>query len=621
MPRPRAKSAQTARPAAAGGGRDEVVEGMASLSGDGELNYTLPFVNEESITAPARPAWALPLMWTAVVCLYSAITCVYFWPLPRLWQDHLGPELGDPLFVLYVLKWGVHQIHLGMPDFWNANLFYPTRGALALSDHLLGPAAELAVFEAIVPNAIAGYNFLFLSSFVASAVATCWVLRRCGLSWAAAVLGGWMFSFSPFRIAQTTHLQMLIAQWIPLTLWFWDRLLVERTVRNAALFLLFYLLNLSGGCYLAYMIHFPLAAILASRALEQRRQLVTFRSLRLFVPVALVAAAAAAALFVPYIRISHSLGLTRTHAEIQEFGANLASYVSPSYENWYFGKPTRQFLRSILGKAAELLFRSENSLFAGFVPTALFCVGVVAAWRSRREGERDVWARGLALSGLVCFALSLSVVYEPLMKVIPGLSGMRVPARFYAFLSLTVAFFAARGIDVLLRRLPTPRVRAAVVAGLAVILAVELAPRVSDWEPLTREEDMPEVYTWIRDQPAVRSLIELPIHQDIRENQVLYASTVHWKPVANGYSGYLPESHQALFNRIHFLPGPAGLDLLRGYQISHLLVHARRADRAEAVRDWEERFAAGPNPEVERVYAADGFYVYHVLGATPRNGP
>ncbi|MFY9826712.1 MAG: hypothetical protein WAM82_35470 [Thermoanaerobaculia bacterium] len=587
----------------------------------GGLNYTLPSVDEERTSAPARKPWSLPLVWTAVACLYTAITFVYFWPLPRLWQDHLGPELGDPLFVLYILKWGVHQIRLGLPDFWNANLYFPTRGALALSDHLLGPAAELALFETVIPNAIAGYNFLFLSSFVASALATCWVLRRCGLSWPAAVLGGWMFSYSPYRIDQTTHLQMLIAQWIPLTLWFWDRLLVERTVKNAALFLLFYLLNLSGGCYLAYMIHFPLAAILASRALEQRRALLSWPALRLFVPIALAAGAAGAALFLPYVRIGQALGLTRTHAEIQAYGANLVSYFSPSYESWYFGKPTRQFLRSILGGIADLLFRSENALFAGFLPTVLFWVGAVAAWRSRREGPRDVWARGLALSGLVCLALSLSVVYEPLMRVIPGISGMRVPARFGAFVSFTVVYFAARGIDALLRRLPGPRLRAAVVGGLVAVLAVELAPRASDWEPLTKEEDMPEVYSWIRDQPTVHSLIELPIHQDIRENQVLYASTVHWKPVANGYSGYVPASHQALFKRIHFLPGPGGLDLLRSLWITHMLIHARRADRAEEVRDWEARFATGPNPQVERVYAADGFYVYRVLAAPPGNGP
>ena len=34
-----------------------------------------------------------------------------------------------------------------LPDLWNANLFYPTRGTLVLSEHLLGPAAQLALKE------------------------------------------------------------------------------------------------------------------------------------------------------------------------------------------------------------------------------------------------------------------------------------------------------------------------------------------------------------------------------------------------------------------------------------------------------------------------------------------
>jgi hypothetical protein len=68
------------------------------------------------------------------------------------------------------------------------------------------------------------------------------------------------------------------------------------------------------------------------------------------------------------------------------------------------------------------------------------------AWRRRGEGL-DSWDRGLAISGLCCFALSFAIVYGPLMRVIPGLSGMRVPARFYIFVSFTLVWFAARGAD------------------------------------------------------------------------------------------------------------------------------------------------------------------------------
>jgi len=430
-----------------------------------------------------------------------------------------------------------------------------------------------------------------------------------------------MYAFSSFRLAQTTHLQILIAQWIPLTLWFWDRLLAERTVKNAVLFLAFYLLNLSGGCYLAYMIHFSLLAILISRALAERRELVSLRSLRILLPVALVAGAAVAVLFLPYVRISRSLGLTRSPAEIEEFGATWVSYFSPAQENLYFGPQADQFLHKIWGDSADRFFRPENQLFAGFLPTILFFVGAFVAWRRRKGGPPDLWARGLALSGLLCFALSLVRVYLPLMRIVPGLSGMRVPARFYAFVSVTIVYFAAVGLDFLLRHIHSLRLRATVAALLAVVLAVELAPRELTWERLPREEELPAVYGWIRDQPDVKALLEIPIAGDARETDYLYASTVHWKPIANGYGGYMPLTHQMLTDRIRYLPGPAVFPLLRDWWITHIVVHARRPDRLKALRRWEGRWATGPDRQLEKVYQSDGIYVYRLLDAPSSRNP
>ncbi len=546
------------------------------------------------------------LAWIGIAFLFGVATLVTLRPIWRVGGDHLT-SLADPLFNLWVLKWGVHQIRLGLPDVWNANSFYPNPGTLTFSDHLLGPAAQLALLGLVIHNAIAGYNILLFTSFVATGLATAWVVRRGGRSWAAAVLAGWMFAFSPFRIAQIGHLQLLIAQWIPLTLWFWDRLLTGRTAKNAALFLLFYLLNLTGGCYLAYMIHFPLLALLASRILSERRELVSRRSLRVLIPVAAVAAVAIVALFLPYARISRTQRLIRTPEEIGQYAATLTSYVQPAPRSLYFNR-----VRSLLG--AEN--RPEGSLFAGFLPTVLFIFGAVLAWRhrrDRREGPPDPWTRGLVFSGLLCFALSFAVFYGPLMRVIPGLAGMRVPARFYVFTSFTIVWFAAYGADVLLKRLQSLRVRAVVAAVLILLVGIELTPKRLRWAFLPREEQLPEAYRWIAREPSVRALIELPIHGNDSETMYLYNSTVHWKPIANGFSGYEPPSHHTLVDRIHFLPEPDGFELLRATWITHLVVHADNPRREEMLRRWEERFATGPERQVERVYRSGEISIYRLL--------
>lgn len=564
-----------------------------------------------------RPGTSRVLTWTAVAGLYATLTLLYLRPIWRYWDHRIAPTLEDPLFNLYVLKWSAHQIRLGLPDLWNANLFYPTRGAFTLSDHLLGPAALLALF----PNAIAGYNFLFFTAFMATALAVCWVMRRAGLSWTAALLAGWMYTFSSFRIAQMSHIQLLIAQWIPLTLWFWDRLLAERTWKNAGLFLLFYLLHVTGGCYLAYMIHFPMLALLLNRMAVEGREIVSLRSLRLLLPVGLVAGAALIAIFLPYARVSKTLGLTRTDAEIEEFGAAPASYFTPARDNLYFGPETKDFLRGKLGIQVKTFMRPESALFAGFLPTLLFFVGAVVQWRRRREGPPDLWERGLALSGLLCFALTFPLFYAPLMRVVPGLSGMRVPARFYAFVSLALVHFAGRGVDFLRERMPGPRARAALGLGLGLVLAVELMPRPLHWVPLPQEEEFPAVYRWIAQEPTVKAIIELPIHDDARECQYIYFSTLHWKPLANGFSGYFPETHWRLTETIRFLPDQKGLDLLREYWISHLVVHARSQVRQEALRQWEQRFATGENRQVELVYRSGSNFVYRLLQPSSSSTP
>lgn len=555
------------------------------------------------------------LAWAAVTAAYTLLSLFYLRPIWRVGGDALTPSLEDPLFNLYVLKWSAHQIRMGLPDLWNANLFHPTQGAFVLSDHLLGPAAQLLLFLKVVPNAIAGYNFLLFTSYVGTALAVCWVFRRAGLSWIAAVLAGWMFTFSPFRVSQLSHIQILLAQWVPLTLWFWDRLLAERTLKNAGLFLLFYILHVTGGCYLAYMIHFPMLALLAVRLRAQGREILSARSLKLLVPVGLLAISVTAAVFLPYLKLSKVMGAARSNEEIWQFGAKPASYLSPSRENLYYDS-TKWFLRATLGKWSKSFLRTENALFAGFLPSVLFLVGAVAVWRRRRgdrAGPPDLWGRGLALSGLICFALTFPIVYGLLMRVVPGLSGMRVPARFYAFASLALVYFAAKGVDFLRERMASAPARAALAVAFAIVLAVELAPQPVKWAALPREEDFPEVYRWIAREPSVKAIIELPIYRNARETRYMYFSTIHWKPIANGFSGYDPPSHRRVTSQIRFLPDEAGLDLLRELWISHMVVHAGGPLRREGLRKWEQQFATGPNRQVELVYRARSSSIFRVL--------
>ena len=50
-------------------------------------------------------------------------------------------------------------------------------------------------------------------------------------------------------------------------------------------------------------------------------------------------------------------------------------------------------------------------------------------------------------------------------------------------------------------------------------------------------------------------------------------STVHWKPLVNGNSGFLPESYVEMYEDLKNFPAPSALDALRRRGITHVIVH------------------------------------------------
>jgi hypothetical protein len=680
-----------------------------------------PATAAERATSRAGEAWRL----AAALAAYAVLAVLYLRPIWRLFATHIAPDPFDPIFNLYVLKWVAHEAHRGFAGFWDAPFFYPARGVLAYSDHLLGPGLVAAAFASLVPAGmprwLPAYNFLFFSSFAATGLSACFVLRRGRLGWAAAWLGGAMYAFSPFRWDQLSHLQLLLMQCIPVTLWSFDQMLARPTRRRAALFLLFYLLHLSGGCYLAYMIHVPLAVLLANRlpALLRRRR---WRAeLPLLGGAGLLAASAAAGLFGEYWRVMQSAGLHWGPGPARSLGASALSYLTPSASNLY----AQLF--------PQHLFRSENSLFPGWLAAGLALLGARDLWRRYRRpplgrlsagrrlalislpalacsgwlagevrtwsrpdapahppaalvrwipgtgyaaglllvalgiggwlllrrrwlggwplrwGEIEPWERGLLAAGAATAALSFPIFFAPATQILPGLSAMRVPARFDAFTSFAIVWLAAAALD---RRLaptagpggqpatgpsapPATRLRAGRVGGigrgrrwlqagaggrglLALILALlllELFPRPISWAEMPDEDDFPDVYSWIAEQPDIHALLEVPLPDPSLPNSYLvdisymYFESLHWKPLVNGYSAHTPPAVQRLRQRCCW-PGPdrATQEELRSWGVTHLLIH--RLGLPAWQRGRLDAWAAEARAEL--LYAGGGDRVYRI---------
>jgi hypothetical protein len=646
------------------------------------------------------------------------------------WRTHISPNQGDPLFVLYLLKWVGHEAGRGFAGFWDAPFFYPTKGVLAYSEHMLGPGLAASAWNAVVPGWVGAYNALFLSSFAFTGWAMSWTLRRARRSWWAALLGGALYAFCPFRWDQLPHLQVLLMAAIPLTLWSFDRLLMAPSPARAGAFLLCYALHLSGGCYLAAMIHVPLLVLACNRLIPAWRRGALRAGLAVLAATLAVSAGLLAFTFWQYWRIGARDALAWSSAAERHWGASLLSYLQPSDSNFYSGLWPRFLFRSenclfpgwlaiALCLAAILLHRRQGSPASPewlndasspgrararwrFAPLALVAFGWTAGelltwserpgldslarwtglrgyglplalvlagaaawavagrrltgrWPWARVAALDPWPRGLLLAGAATALLSTPLFYVPLSRALPGLSSMRVPARFHAFTMVTIAFFAAAAFDslaALLRETPAtgqvqatrktrpmpaarmeraaelPRAhrRRAVLftAAVLTVACVELAPRALPWTPLAEEDDFPNVYFWLAAQPDVHALLELPLEDPASARlgpaslQAMYLGTVHWRPLVNGFSAHFPPTYLRLAGICCYpMPGAATLAAIEGWGVTHILIHRT------ALPLWQRRAldAWGAANRAELVYAGAGDRVYRLRPPGPAQGP
>jgi len=111
----------------------------------------------------------------------------------------------------------------------------------------------------------------------------------------------------------------------------------------------------------------------------------------------------------------------------------------------------------------------------------------------------------------------------------------------------------------------------------------------------------------------VRAVLELPIDNVVSEIAAMYHATRHWKPIVNGYSGYLPEPYLEIRDRCFPVPDDRALQLLRSWGVTHVLFHPQALEQRwerRTLRSWQD------SGEVETVYDDGVDRVYRLLPPT-----
>jgi len=105
---------------------------------------------------------------------------------------------------------------------------------------------------------------------------------------------------------------------------------------------------------------------------------------------------------------------------------------------------------------------------------------------------------------------------------------------------------------------------------------------------LKRAEDIPSIYRQVRSEPGA-IVVEMPFPSTravFANAQYMLNSTEHWKPILNGYSGFVPRSYRVHSELLGGFPDPKSIVALQARGVTHVFVHLDNYG-ADSVRQIE----------------------------------
>ncbi len=532
----------------------------------------------------------------AIVLAYVCLTVFLLHPLfadpaNTVVSPARGSGLADVNLILWILAWDWHALTTAPWSLFDANIFHPARSTLAGAEHMLGYLPIFGPVYAASGNLALASQVNLLLAISLSGAGMYALLRHWGIVRSAAFFGGFVYAFCAPRVFQLTAVQLVAGQYLPLAILFLDRTLQTARKRFAVAFAGCLALQMLCSFYLAYMTVISVAAYAAGRLWVLRRN-IPVRGVLLALGAAVGAGAVLALVSIPYLEVKQG-------GVIADYGSRpqLQAFANGLWKNYLYPPVVMREWGYRLGRGA--------SAYLGILPIvcALFCL-------LPSRGRHSLGWRGARIASLAVMVVSylmalgpyidvagerIPMPYGAAMAVIPGFSSMRVPGRFGLTVMAGFAPLVALGLGRCLawsRATPTAGLAIVSVLMLGTAYDYELMRPRYEARRLPLGADLPQVYRALGKLPP-GPVLEIPVGGDrhtirgiVAESSYMVASTTHWNPLLNGFSGYFPPSYSVVMALAKTLPDRRGLELLgRATGLRYVVVHEPALSASEG-RRW-----------------------------------
>ena len=551
---------------------------------------------------------------TSLLGAFTVATLAYTWPIPAYLDSayvYTRPSVmpishADSYLTSWMLAWGGHALRTAPLRIFDANIFYPIRDSLAFSEHMLGAVVQILPVDTIGRSPVLDHNVLLLLSYVLTGVGSALLLLELGTSMTAAVVGGALATFGPWRLGYLDHVNLIANHWMPFTWLFLHRLL--RTARWGAGvgFAVSLILQSLTSVYHAYYFGVAVGVLLV---LHVAWRLPAARGAYLRTTLfGVLVALALAPTFVPYLVLKERFGLGRSAWEVFWFSALGEHFLGA------FMYPLRWLQSRFMIEGAG----PNGAIGWG---TGFLCIGAVVLG-GPRNGRRP--ATLYLTLALIIALLSLGPTMHlssgfapgipgpyPLLSFIPGWDALRCPGRASMSSFLAVAILAGLGADAVLARLRSRHARAVAAAILALIVLVDCwRTRFYVWVPPLNSGQW-AAHDWVAAHAPGVPILELPLGSPEWQGAYMVLSSRDWNPLVNGHSGFDPAGPylRGVFFRF---PDPDSLRLLADLKVGLVIVHDDLRPGPICLR-LEFR----PMPYLSETWSGQKTCILRVLGAPP----
>src|SRR5262249_30560863 len=236
---------------------------------------------------------------------FLAYTVLATWP-QTVHLSNAMADLWDAKLSAWILHWDYLQTFRDPGNLFQAPLFHPAKYVLAFSETFYGAAVFGFPLLAGGASLVFNYNVLLLLGMFLSGMSAWALARYVTNDSAAALVGGVVYAFLPYKLAQLAHFHMEWGPFLPLVFLLLLRYLDGGRLRDAVLLGVSFAWNAITGIQYAFFTGFLIVIVLVLEAIEggaARRRiggalLAMFFGFLAFVPFA-----------IPYMKASRLYGM------------------------------------------------------------------------------------------------------------------------------------------------------------------------------------------------------------------------------------------------------------------------------------------------------------------------